>query len=56
MARPSAPQGSVRVSLPHAHEYDTVSGQGRQGPLWHGAGQVWLPHRSLRPHTCDNEM
>ena len=27
-------------------------GQGGQGPAWQGAGHLWLPHLSRRPHTC----
>ena len=52
LAAASEPQGTEYAVLPHAQDTLAVSGQGRHAPAWHGEGSVWLPQRSLLPHTC----
>lgn len=46
----SDPQGKLYLVWPQAQATVEDKGQGRQGPLWHGAGHLWLPQGSLRPH------
>lgn len=48
-------QPTSKLVAPQQQAMRTVRGHGAQGPLWQGAGHLWLPHRSLRAHTWQEE-
>ena len=52
-------QASSWSMMPHLHFMLVVSGQGGQGPVWQGVGQVWgeegEPQDNILPHVSPHK-